>query len=435
MSSTGSTPARRTRVERNIYKRANGRFEIGYRDSAGKQRWKVIAGGITAARAERDAILGAKGKGENVQPNPRLRFDEAADKWLAGQVSELRPQTQASYRNSVDTHLRPRWGRKRLDAITVDDAAKLVRELRAEGKAEWTIATVLRAASRVFTFAGRRLNWHGVNPISRLENGERPKVTQTQRRRIFQGDELAQTLAAAHEPYRTLFAFAATTGARLSECLGLVWADLDVTDPEDATVTFAFQADRKSNRVALKTDEARRTVELPRSLVSLLLTHRARSRHSQASAFVFATRSGRALGQRNVLRELRRAMKAATDDDGRPTFPVLHAVDENGRKLPVARGSVPTFHGFRHTAASEAIAAGDGAEEVSWQLGHKNSNVTRAVYVQEIKDAERRARRRAKMEARYGSVLEAMNRNAGQSKATPASGEVVELSSVRNSRQ
>ncbi len=126
-------------------------------------------------------------------------------------------------------------------------------------------------------------------------------------------------------------------------------------------------------------------------------------------------------------------MKAATDDDGRPTFPVLHGVDENGGKLPVTRGSVPTFHGFRHTAASEAIAAGDGAEEVSWQLGHKNSNVTRAVYVQEIKDAERRARRRAKMEARYGSVLEAVTRNGGQLKATSTSGEVVELSSVRNS--
>lgn len=33
--------------------------------------------------------------------------------------------------------------------------------------------------------------------------------------------------------------------------------------------------------------------------------------------------------------------------------------------------------------ASEAIAAGDGAEEVSWQLGHKNSVVTRAIYVRQ----------------------------------------------------
>lgn len=69
------------------------------------------------------------------------------------------------------------------------------------------------------------------------------------------------------------------------------------------------------------------------------------------------------------------------------------------------RGAVPNFHGFRHTAASEAIAAGDGAEEVSWQLGHRNSNVTRAIYVQEIKSAERRARPRARMEDRYGALI------------------------------
>jgi hypothetical protein len=80
---------------------------------------------------------------------------------------------------------------------------------------------------------------------------------------------------------------------------------------------------------------------------------------------------------------------------------VLSAGDEHGRPLPVARGSVPNFHSFRHTAASEAIAAGESVEEVSWQLGHRNSNVTRAVYVQEVKSAERSARRRTKLGARY----------------------------------
>src|SRR5438876_3749575 len=66
-----------------------------------------------------------------------------------------------------------------------------------------------------------------------------------------------------------------------------------------------------------------------------------------------------------------------------------------------------TFHSFRHSAASEAIADGDSAEEVAWQLGHKSSNATRMVYVHEIKNAERTARRRAAMAAGYGSTLEA----------------------------
>ena len=52
MSTTQPTPARRTRVERNIYRRvgATGKivFEVGYRDSAGKQRWQTVEGGITA---------------------------------------------------------------------------------------------------------------------------------------------------------------------------------------------------------------------------------------------------------------------------------------------------------------------------------------------------------------------------------------------------
>jgi hypothetical protein len=52
-----------------------------------------------------------------VQPNPRMRFGDAADRWLAEQVAALRPATNAIYRNAVVNHLRPRWGTRRMDAI------------------------------------------------------------------------------------------------------------------------------------------------------------------------------------------------------------------------------------------------------------------------------------------------------------------------------
>lgn len=428
VSSTHSTP-RRVRVpgdkNHHVYRRWDGRYEIGFRDSTGKQRWPGPFDTITQARAERDKVLGKKASGERVAPNPRLTFGEAADRWLAEQVTDLRPSTRANYRNSVENHLRHRWGKRRMDTITVDDCAKLVRELRGEGKAEATIATVLRAATRAFKFASRRMGWHGTPPTLGLENGERPKLSQTAPRRIFQGDELAQTLRAAHEPFRTLFALAAVTGARESELLGLVWSDLDVSDSENAYVTFSYQADRQGKRQPLKTEQSRRRVEIPRSLALVLLEHKARAVHCAPADFVFATKSGRAIGQRNVLRELRRAMKAARDGKGRPTFPVLQ---EGG---PVARGSVPTFHSFRHSAASQAIADGDSAEEISWQLGHKNSVVTRTVYIREIQSAERQAKRRDKMEVRYGSMLgsavEATDGSGGQQTATGQGAEVLPL--------
>jgi integrase len=429
---------RRVRIERNLYGsiRADGRrvLEIGYRDSTGKQRWRVLGEvGIKQARAERDSLLGRRGKGELVKPSPRLRFGDAAAQWL--EQLDVRPTTRATYESGVRVHLLPRWGRRRLDAITVDDAARLVTELRRQRRAEWTISGVLKAGSLIFGFARRRLEWAGQNPIAGLDKSERPKTSQAARRRIYHDGELEQTLAVAHGVWRVLFALAAVTGARLSELLALRWQDVALTDPNDATVTVTAQVDRQGRRQLLKTDAAERTIELPRQLAAMLLEHKAASPYKRPGQLVFCTRSGRALGQRNVLRALRLAQTKAVDGKGRPTFPALH----NGAR---ARDAAPNFHGFRHSAASEAISAGDSVEEVSWQLGHKNSQVTRTVYVQEIASAERRARRRAAMEERYGAMLEAhveatWKRQAAADGSRPGGSDarVVALERIRDGRQ
>jgi hypothetical protein len=75
---------------------------------------------------------------------------------------------------------------------------------------------------------------------------------------------------------------------------------------------------------------------------------------------------------------------------------------------------------------------------VSWQLGHKTSLITRAVYVQEIKSAERTARRRARrtrMEARYGSILEAADRSRAQQTPDRSTAEVPNLQGKRAKAQ
>ena len=414
MSSPNATP-RRVRVpgdqNRNIYRRPDGKLEIGYRDSLGKQRWQVVKGGISAARAERDTILGKRGKGLRVKPSPRLRFGEAAELWLAEQVVDLRPSTQAFYRNAVRVHLEPRWGRRRMDAIDVDDAARLVRELRAAGKAESTIQGVLVAASRVFRFARRRCGWHGENPIRLLEVSERPRLSDTPERRIYEPDELAQVLAASWEPWTTIFRLADVAAGRESELLALWWSEnLDLCDLDAAEITFTHQVDRGGRRVPLKTEESKATLPLPRWAALMLLEHRARSGHT--GPFVFATRSGRAIGQRNLLRALYTAQERARTPEGRPTFPELFEHDERGHLVVDERGELvprrvdrrelklPDFHALRHTAAMDC----DDAEEARDLLRHKNSNVTRAVYRAHFSD-RRRSLLRARMEARQASKV------------------------------
>jgi integrase len=423
---------RRERVEPNIYRRraADGRevFEVGFRDATGRQRWKTIGGGITAARSVRNDLLGRKARNERVSTNPRLRFGEAADAWLAGPVATLRPATRAVYTNAIETHLRPRFGRIRLDGISGDDAAKLVRDLRNRGAAEWTIRGILSTFGRVFRYATTRLGWLGTDPTTLLGSGERPKTNATARRRIYRGDELAQTLAAAREPTRTLFALAAVTGARLSELLGLTWRDLELADVNAAEVRIEAQVDRSGERRALKTDESRRTIEIPAGLATALKRHQLTSGVPAPSAFVFATRSRRPLSQRNVLRALRQAQARAVDADGRPTFPALIdalAAVSGKTATKVPPDAAPNFHGFRHSAASLALANGESAEEVSWQLGHKNSVVTRAIYVQELRTVERKARRRARMDALYAGALDTLGRDMAETQATPPPGSAV----------
>ena len=403
--SHNSNPPRRVRVERNIYRRTSGVYEVGFKDGSGKQRWRTVQGGITAARAARDELLARRGRGDRAEPNTRLRFADAAMKWLDGPVRDLRPRTDECYRNAVERHLLPAFGTRRLDAISPDDLADLVRDLRGRRLSESTIMIVVGVVNRIYRHAARRLGWSGTNPVSLMLSSERPKPSRAKRRRIFEGTELEQTIAVASEPYRTLFTLAALTGARVSELLALTWADVRLNDVDDAEIEFAWQVDRRGERQPTKTDGSARTVPVPRELALVLARHKLASGFVLSEDFVFGTRIGRPLRQTNVGRALRAAEHAAVDEDGNPTFPVLHQLDASGRAVPVPHGALPSMHSFRHTVASRALLAGESIDEVAFLLGHRDANVTRAVYVRELADARRRTMRRSRMVAEFSELF------------------------------
>jgi integrase len=103
---------------------------------------------------------------------------------------------------------------------------------------------------------------------------------------------------------------------------------------------------------------------------------------------------------------LRGAQSKATTPSGGPTFPALHIVDEAGEPVPPLHGAVPSMHSFRHTVASRALLAGESVDEIAFLLGHRDANVTRAVYVREVADARRRTMRRSKMVAEFSELLQ-----------------------------
>lgn len=401
----------RERVERNIYRRTDAagrvRFELNYRDSDGKARRQTIEGGIKAARAALADVKARQGKGERVAPR-RLRFDEAAERWLTSAQATLRPATGRTYDAHLRVHLLPRWRSRRLDSIGVDDVARLVEEMRAAGCKAWTIRGALTVAGRVFDFARRRLDCPGANPVRDLDRSERP-ASDARERRVLTRDELAAVLAAAPDRHRPLLRFAAQTGVRLGEALGLRWRDINL---DEGTATIAGQLDRDRQHVECKTRRSRRTLELPGELTHALREHRLAASRCAPDDAVFSTRTGGPFDHRAVQRALRSASTAAGIAD-----------------------PPPTVHDLRHTHASAWIAAGGDLAELSARLGHASPAITASVYAHDFEAVARGAERRARLDVMYGSAVAATDRSPAQRETPPVGAEVADLQARRDAAQ
>jgi len=386
-------------VEAGIYRRPDSHLEIGWRDAQGKQRWRVVEGGIKAARAALAQEHAKRARGEVLAADPRLTFNDAADAWWTDHVvARLRESSQRAYASDLK-HLREHFGSQRLNRIGPSDVARYAATKELKG---WTVKGQLAVLSGVWRYANRHLGLTAPNPVALLDRAERPKTDDQREHRILAGDELAALVAAVDARHRLIFRAASETGCRLAEALGLAWGDIDVTRQ---TVAFTHQLDRSGERVRLKTAKSRRVLEITAALAGEFRKHKLAAERTGAGDLVFVRRTGRGHDHRNVGgRVLARAVKASGIAD--PS---------------------PTFHDLRHTHASALIAAGWDIQEVSERLGHADIATTQRIYVHAFDVARRSDERRSRLTALYGagkgsvhgSAMEASGRNRPQQTALP----------------
>jgi integrase len=368
-------------VERGIYRQPNGKYTVCFMLD-GKPTFRTVGYELDAARRERRALVEAARWGV-IAPTPRLRFGQAAGWWVerfsrrvaAGERCE---RTLEFRRYHLEHHLLSAFGGRLLREITVHDIAELLDSLRQQGLAENTVAGALATLQCVMRFAVRNA-WLPDSPVNKLEADERPHPDRLAHR-VLGREELQRLLDACLPAYRTLIATALYTGMRQSELLGLTWDDIDVSG---GLVHVRAQLSRArsgtpSRRVRLKTRSARREIPLSPQLATLLRGHRETSRCKAVGDWVFATRNGTPLNQRNVQRSaLSRAACAA-------------GLDQDGTRL--------RFHDLRHTFASHMIVALNlDVVQVSRILGHASPATTLEIYAHLFDDARHAAEIRARM--------------------------------------
>ena len=293
----GNKSGRRVRVERGIYRQANGKYVVCFMLD-GKPRFRTVGRDLELARAQRLSLVRAARFGM-VAAAPRLRLETVAGWWLERYKrrvasGERRVRTLEIHSYYLNRHVLPLIGSRLIREVSVADVADLLDLLRERGYADKTAAGALGTLGNVMRFAVRN-SWIAESPVEKLERRERPRLTRHPQRALGR-DEIARLLDCCLPAYRTLVATALYTGMRLSELLGLVWDDVDFAS---SSIHVRAQLSRAHARVAGTAGSAQDAWRTPSDSA-----HAAARRAAARAATGRGSRRRRRLGVRDAQRHI-----------------------------------------------------------------------------------------------------------------------------------
>lgn len=348
----------------------------GVDPATGKYRRRWVQAGTRRGDAEKllADLVNRAHHGETVTSERLTLADYLTQRWLPVQEARLRRSTFDSYRRNIELHVVPELGQRRLDQLTATDIdvfyASLLKNGRkkrspgekggARGLSPKSVHNIHVMLNKALSDAARKgtvvRNVVALADAPSLQARKRPEV------KVWAVDQLVVFLDAigAHR-MAPAFSFAAHTGMRRGEVLGLRWRDLDLdtgrVSVRQSLVSVAYDVSISD----VKTGTSRRTINIDHDIV-------------------------------RVLREWREARTeerdgiAPTDDDlvfvkadGTLMHPDIFSqvFDRTVAKLDVPKISL---HDLRHTHATLLLKSGVHAKVVSERLGHANVAFTMNVY-------------------------------------------------------
>jgi integrase len=382
----------RERIAPNVYRRTTkagaARFEVTFRDVDGRQRARRLeAKSERAAVREARGILADRDGGERIVA-AEITADGFAEReyfpMLEGLVAAGRRAERGldRYRYDYNRYVKPSLGGMRLGEIEPRHLSELVRTMRQAGFAESSIYNALLPLRALYRLAKSR-GLTGLSPFDGLDSSEMPRTSPGESGRVLDETELAALVRHATDGYRPVVTVLAYTGLRISEVLGLRWADVDFVEGElhVGSQLLPARRDRPARLVPLKTKASERDVPLfpavEHALATLLERELATGR-GQEDDLVFTTRTGKPLSLRNIAR----------------------AVEEAATSAGLERA---TPHDLRRSFCSLAGRRGVDPIEAAQITGHSPA-VWARFYARSFGRAQRQEARRRMLEHGFGEV-------------------------------
>lgn len=227
-------------------------------------------------------------------------FREQAAVWLDRVRSRRRkpvaPSTIQNWESALDNWINPHIGDMPLDAVNNLAMKNLVAKMVVSGElAPKSIGNYTQIVKMVVASA---VNEQGEEVYPRKWNPEfidMPEVKK-QKQPCFVGEVVTNIVAAPRKKhYRMLYILLAASGLRFGEALGI---DIKNFSPDFTTLNVCQKAWRGKIHDFLKTDNARRQIDLHPTVAAMLKEFVG----ERTSGLLFQSRNGKPLSQSNILR-------------------------------------------------------------------------------------------------------------------------------------
>jgi integrase len=356
------TPANRKRLEKVLEKFhaeiASGTFDYARTFPNSKGAFEAPAKQDSARGSPVQAVSAGASDAASTSRSPL--FNDFVTSWFKNHEVEWRRSHIQVLRSTIDTHLKPYFGNKRVGEITKSDILAFRARLsslpgrKGEKLSNKRINGIMGPLRQILAEAAEMHDFptqvETLKPL-RIQKSDVEPFTLTQ---------VQQILTTVRPDYHDYFVVRFFTGMRTGEAHGLQWQYVDF----ESRLIFIRETFVLGEDEYTKTDGSQRDIQMSQVVYEALT--RQKEATGKLSKYVFCNREGKPLDNKNF-----------TD---RVWYPLLRHLDLKPR----------TPYQCRHTAATLWLASGEAPEWIARQLGHTSTEMLFRVYSRYVPNLTRR---------------------------------------------
>ncbi len=343
----------------------------------GRFRVDVVQQDGTTMRVERSVVLGTRKElpteklarrrleplvapinSTSYRPGRIATVAEFAERWKSEVLVQRKPSTIRAALAHLNNHILPRLGKLRMDELGKEQQQAFVTHL-SQKVSRKSVLNILGTLSSILSTARK---WNYISEQVLMEDLTLPAEKVRPEARFFTPGQAQQILAAAAEPFRTMFAVAAMTGLRAGELLGLQVEDLDFT----SRLIFVRRSVHRGRVQTVKSRASQKPLPMPEALANIL-TDYLNGWRENPERWLFVNRRGSPYSADKVVMF--------------KLWPILDAL-----KIPRCG-----LHAFRHFHSSMLLEVGAPPQVAQAQLRHSDARITLDIYSHVIGDSQRNA--------------------------------------------